>query len=279
MSRLGGATAFAAEASLWIAGAALIAGAAGMHWNVDLQRALNELTGSTPSAAASAGASPSPTASPTATGAVQSLAPGASPTISPIVAKYQAYVARADYQLKTKYTAVMTATVAGSPYEIDVSGTMSYKAGDGADGERDTLNGTVTTYDYVYMGSVQYTSTNGGAWTKSTRSATSAAAAKLMFAPAMLFVDGGIETKNGAQLHRLEVADPAAYSTAFLKTQSGATDAQATCTVWVTDDGAPAAMKIEGWVKGPIQGVPTRINMVEELRTIATSGVTITAPV
>jgi hypothetical protein len=283
VSKLGGGAAFAAEAAIWIAGVALIAGTAGMHWDADLQSALNELTGSTPlpatSAGASAGASVGASASPTAAVVVESLAPGVSPTLSPIVAKYQAYVARPDYQFKAKYTSVTTYTFKDSPYGMDTSGTVSYKAGDKADGHRETVAGAVTTYDSVDLGSVEYRSKNGGAWTKSARSASSAAADKLMLAPTMLFVDKGIEAKNGAPLHRLEVADAAAYSTAFLKTQTGATGAQATCTVWVADDGTPADFKIEGWLQAPIQGVSTKITFVMEFRIIATSGVTISAPI
>ena len=82
MSKLGGFTAFAAEAALWVSGAALIASAAGAHWSFDPSTVdLGKLLGSGPSPTAST----SPTAAP--------LAPGASPTISPIVTKYLAFVA------------------------------------------------------------------------------------------------------------------------------------------------------------------------------------------
>ena len=118
MSKLGGTTALAAEAAIWIAGVALIASAAGMHWETDLQNALNELTGSTPQPATSAGAS----ASPTAALVVESLPPGVVPSLSPM-SKYQAYVARPDYQFKAKYTMVTTFTLKGTPYEMDISGT------------------------------------------------------------------------------------------------------------------------------------------------------------
>jgi len=72
LSKLGGVIAFSAEAGLWIAGAALIASAAGMHWSVDLPAVnLSALTGSSPSAAASGSQaaslnikSPTPSASP-----------------------------------------------------------------------------------------------------------------------------------------------------------------------------------------------------------------------
>jgi len=72
VSRLGSAIAFGAEAGIWIAGAALIASAAGMHWSVDLPTVdLDALTGAKSSAAASGSpgaslniTSPTPSASP-----------------------------------------------------------------------------------------------------------------------------------------------------------------------------------------------------------------------
>ena len=267
MSRLGGATAFAAEAALWISGAALIASAAGMHWSVP---DVVGLAGASPSASASA--SPSPRL------AAQSLAPGASPTISPIVQKYQAYIARPDYQFKAKYVVTETAAVNGLPYEIYMSGTMLYKAGDYIDSRRMAVNGSVTTFDYVYVGGSRYERDNGGAWTKSARSATDIASDKLTFGPAMLFVDKGMETKNGAQLHRLEVADPVAYSKAMAHA-SGGTDAQMTYTAWVGDDGTPAAFRIEGWIVGLVNKVSTKLTIAFEFRLIPYVVPAISAPV
>ncbi len=60
VSRLGSAIAFSAEAGIWIAGAALIASAAGMHWSVELPKVdMDALTGAKSSAAASGSQSPS----------------------------------------------------------------------------------------------------------------------------------------------------------------------------------------------------------------------------
>jgi hypothetical protein len=239
-----------------------------MHWSVP---EVGGLTGA--AASASASASPSPSL------AVESLAPGASPTISPIVQKYQAYIARPDYQFKAKYVITETAAVGGLPYEIYMSGTMFYKAGDYTDSRRMAVNGTVTTFDYVYLGGSHYQSIDSGAWTKSARSATDIASDKVMFAPAMVFVDKGVETKNGAQLHRLDVADPVAYSKAMVKATSGATDAQVTYTAWVGDDGTPAALRIEGWIVGVVDKVSTKITVAFEFRLIPYVVPAISAPV
>lgn len=268
MSRLGGATALAAEAALWISGAALIASAAGMQLSIP---GVDGLTGAAPSASASA--SPSPSL------AVPSLAPGASPTVSPIVQKYQAYVARPDYQFKAKYVVTETAALNGLPYEFYVTGTMFHKGGDYTQTQRVAVNGTVMTDDNVYLGSSHYESQNSGAWTRSARSANDIASDKLTFAPAMLFLDKGVETKNGVQLHRLDVADPVAYSKAMVKTSSGATDAQMTYTVWVQDDGTPAAIRIEGWETGPINKVSTKVTATQEFRLIPYVVPAISAPI
>ena len=72
MSRLGSVIAFSAEAGIWIAGAALIASAAGMHWSADLPKVdLDALTGAKSSASASGG--------PSASLHIKSQTPSASP--------------------------------------------------------------------------------------------------------------------------------------------------------------------------------------------------------
>lgn len=271
MSKLGGFTAFAAEAALWVGGAALIASAAGMHWNFDPSTVdLGKIMGTAPSPSAPAGPSAS---------ATWSLAPGASPTISPVVPKYLAIVARPDFQFRAKYTNSATFTLSGTAYNDGQSGTMSYRAGDTTDTRRETINGAVTTHDYVYIGGTQYESTNSAAWVKSARPATDIASNKLLFTPSMAFVDKGVETKNGAEFHRLEVADPVAFSTAMVKATDGATDGQLNYTVWVADDGTPADFKVEGWMQLPVGGISTKATSVNEFRIIGTSVATITAPI
>lgn len=268
MSKLGGLTAFTAEAALWVSGAALIASAAGMHWSFDPSAEIGKLVGAQSSPAASASPSVAP------------LAPGASPTISPIVSKYLAIAAQPAFQIRAKFNNDMTFSVSGTPYVMNENGTLSYKAGDGTDSHRETVNGAVNTYDYVYLGNAKYECKDGAAWTKSVRPATDIASDKLTFAPSMAFVDKGVETKNGVLLHRLEVADPAAFSKAVVQTStSGATDAQMTYTVWVGDDGLPAAIELAGWEDGLMQGVSVRVTADEQFRIVATSGVTITAPI
>lgn len=276
MSKLGGLVAFSAELGIWIAGAALIASAAGMHWSVDLSAVdLSAITGSNPSAAASPSHAPSASASAPA----KSPTPGPSPTMSPVVVKYLAVVAKPDFQLKCKYTISSTFTFNATPFNDSVDGTMAYKAGDATDSRTETINGIATAYDYVYLGSAQYKRTNGTAWVKSARPASDVASSKLLFSPAVMFVDKGVETKNGAQLHRLEMADQDAFSKAMVKASDGATAAQLKYTVWVADDGAPADFKFEGWMQTLVSGVSTKVTTVQEFLLTAASGVRITAPI
>jgi hypothetical protein len=289
VSKYGGVAAFVAEAALWVAGAALIAGAAGMHWNLEMPALnLNALTGATPSAPASArSAGPSAhlssspaarsTASPAASVAVASRSPGSTPTASTIVQKYRDFVARPDFQFAAEFTISQTFTLNGAPVDDSQSGTMSYKAGDDTDNHTETVNGAATHYDYVHLGNDTYESIDGGAWTKATRSATEIASDRVIFTPTVAFIDEGFETKNGASLHRL-AADQDAFSKALVKTTEGATDGQVTFTVWVGDDGTPAYFKLQGWARMPVNGVSTKVTETQEFRVTATSGVTITSP-
>jgi hypothetical protein len=266
VSKLGSATAFGAEAALWIAGAALIASAAGVKFDVQLPAISLGSPAASHSAATASGGSAKPSAA-------------ASPTISPIVQKYQAFMARPDLQLAGTLTADENATFGEAPIEITMTGTISYKAGDSTDSRTVRTNGIVTLTDTIDIGTDSYSRVDDGAWTKSARTAASVAMENLMFSPTLQLVDRGAEVKNGAELHRLEIVDTAAFSKAMLKTIAGATDAQYTYTIWVKNDGTPAVLRLAGWQQAPINGVSTRIEYTEEDTITATSGVTITAPI
>jgi hypothetical protein len=267
VSRLGSATAFGAEAALWLAGAALIANAAG--WHFDLQIPAPD-AGSSPTATRVATASISPSAM---------SSPGASPTMSPIVKLYQAFVARPDLQMEATLSAIETGNVGGKAVEISITGKTSYKAGDDASYQTLRVNGIVTLSDSINIGAVSYSRVDGGAWTKSSRLASNIALDKLKFSPTLDLVDQGPEVKNGAELHRLAVRDTTAFSKAMLKTIAGATDAGYTYTVWVKNDGTPVVFKLAGWMQAPINGTSTRLQYTEETVVTATSEVTIAAPI
>jgi hypothetical protein len=267
VSTLSRLTVLAAEAALWITGAALIAGAAGMQWSVDLPIDTNlVLTGPTPYVA--------PTAGPSASPAGPSLAPGASPTISPVVQAFQAFVSRADYGIKAKWTEVSTSTT-GSKGALTENGTIYFKGGDHSSSSRQSQDGAVSTFDEVAVGGDSYSSVNGASWAKLTRSAEDRDYYMLLFAPTIVMADQGVETKNGAQLHRLEPADSTAFGRAYLKLAQSAIDAFWTYQIWVHDDGSPAAISLTGWT---VSTDSAKYTFDYEYRIIATSGVTITAP-
>ena len=275
--KLGTATAFAAEAALWISGAALIASAAGMSWNVDM----SGLTGSQPSASASVG----PSATPSATIAVESLAPGASPPMSPVVSKYLAYIARPDFQYKAKTVITETGTVGTTPLRVTSSGTMSALGADESYNYRVTVNGKVTTYSEVYLGDYFYQSINGADWKKTARSDSGSSSETVgsgnILSPTMVaFADKGLEPKNGSQLHRLEFVNQSVFNS-YMQ-QSLGSDVQAsgfTFTVWVKDDGTPADMQAAGSLTATVSGQKLAATMIEEFRIFALSGVSISAPI
>ena len=275
--KLGTATAFAAEAALWISGAALIASAAGMSWNVDV----SALIGSQASASASASRS----ASPSATLAVESLAPGASPTMSPVVRKFETAISRPNFQYKAKLLVTMAGTVGTTPLQVTESGTISSVGSDESYSYRMTTNGSVTTYDQVYLGDYFYQSVNGGSWTKSARSDSGSSSdvggpGNPLMSTAVAFVDKGPESKNGAHLHRLELVDQSTFNSYMQKSVGSDTRASSfTFTVWVNDDGTPADMLAQGSVTATASGKKLNATMTEEFRIFALSGVGISAPI
>jgi hypothetical protein len=275
--KLGTAAALTAEAALWLSGAALIASAAGMSWNVDLSSLV--------SSQASASASVSPSAGPSATVAVQSLAPGASPTISPVVAKFQAINSQPNLQYKAKVLITETGTVGTLPLKVTASGTMLSAGGDNSFSYRLTENGKVTTYNEIDLGDYFYQSVNGGSWTKAARSDSTSSSetteVERPFSSTLVsFADQGIETKNGAQLHRLVFTDQSAFNSYTQKSfGSDVTASGFTLTVWVNDDGTPADMVMQGSLTATVSGKKLDATMTEDLRIFALSGVSITAPI
>jgi hypothetical protein len=275
MSKLGNVTAFAAEAALWVTGAAFIASAAGMHWNVDLTGTdIGGLVGARPSASASAGSSGG------AAGPGASLAPGASPTTSPISAKLMAFMSQHS-QVRARVWMSISGTAGSVPVKVTMSGSMSSDGDSDTISYRTTANGAVTTKDTVDVGQTSYASDNGGSWTKSARSASSVSSAESPLTPTMRFVDKGVESKYGVELHRLELIDATALTAATLKNlgppsfQTG----EFTLTIWTTDDGTPSVLEEDGSYQGTSDSGPTKGTMVEEFRFIAFSAETITAPI
>jgi hypothetical protein len=97
---------------------------------------------------------------------------------------------------------------------------------------------------------------------------------------AVAFVDKGPESKNGAQLHRLELVDQSTFNSYMQKSLGSDTRASSfTFTVWVNDDGTPADMLAQGSVTATASGKKLNATMTEEFRIFALSGVGISAPI
>ena len=253
MSRLASITAFTAEAALWVAGAALIAGAAGVHWNVTLPEV--DLF-----AAASASLPPSPAA-----------------TTQPVV-RLKAFLAKPTIQFAAKID--QTVTISGATVRVQqtTTGSVSYKSGDASSSLTTSILGVTKTQDQVMLAKTTYTRENGGKWTKRNRVPADTAGTPEMLTPAHAFYDSGIELKNGVQLHRIEAADTTAFGQALQAGGTG-THYKLTLVFWVADDGTPAAIQVAGTYEDTVNEAPVTVTFDQQWTITATAGVTITAPI
>ena len=271
MGSSGGRTAAIAELSLWVVGAALIAGAAGVRVPIELPSSSTTAAPTpTPGAVAAVSASPSPTAT---------LAPSPTPvpTLSPIVRKLQAILARKDFQFQATGTGTQSALADNLSVDLTMSGSVGYKGGDEADATKMTSNGTTVADDTVYAGSFAYERINGGPWIKKPRKSSDTAMWRILLSPSRMFVETGVETRNGSELHRLEVADPAALGAEFDGVGT-LTDAHVTAVFWTKDDGTPVVLRMEGTWTQPVSGITAKVTTVQEFTITRLSGVTIATP-
>ena len=251
MSRIGSATAFTAEAALWVAGAALVAGAVGMHWSVEIPD-INLL----------------PTAS-TAT-----VAPAAS--TQPAL-RLRAYFAKPTFQFKGKVQ--QTATVAGTGILVQEtsSGTVAYRSGDATSSITTTVLGVTSTEDQVVLGNITYVRENGGKWTKRTRVAADTSGSAQMFSATQPLTDKGLEIKDGVQRHRLESQDTVPLENGL---QSGTSYGyKLTLVFWTADDGTLAAIEVAGTFHDVMQETPVTVTIDQNWTITSTTGVAITAPI
>jgi len=253
LSRLGSITAFTAEAALWVAGAALIAGAAGMHWSVDLP-AVDLFP------AASATPPPSPAA-----------------TTQPVV-RLKAFLAKPTLQFSATIDQTVTISGPGIQIQEKTIGTASYRSGDASSSLTTSILGVTRTEDQVMLGKTTYLRENGGKWTKRNRVPADTAGTPEMLAPTHAFSESGIETRNGVQLHRIEAADTTAFGLAL---QAGGTGTRYKLTLvfWVADDGTPAAIEVAGTYQDTVNEAPVAVTFDQQWTITATAGVTITAPI
>lgn len=270
MSSTGDRVASIGELGLWVTGAVLIASAAGMRLPANLIASSSASPTPQPTAVASESASASASLAPTPT-------PTPAPTLSPLVRKFQAYLARRDFQFQATQTGSQSVSGANLSLELRTTGSMSYKAGDASETTKTTVQEKLLTTDKVYAGSYTYQRINDGPWVKKPRQHSDIVSWGMLFSSSRLFVDTGVETKNGSALHRLEVADPNAFS-AELDTLGTITDAHVTLVFWTKDDGTPAAFRMEGTWDQPVNGAPAHVTSAQEVSFTKLSGVTITTP-
>lgn len=251
MGRLGSATAFTAEAALWVAGAALIAGAVGMHWSVELP-ALNLL----------------PAAS------QQPHSPAA--TTQPVV-HLHAFLAKPTFQFKATIDETASISGAGILTKVADNGRVTYRSGDATSSMTTTILGVSSTEDLVILGNFTYTRDNGGKWTKRTRVAADRGGSAEMFSPTQPLIDKGLEMKSGIQLHRLEAADTIPLGNALASgTRSGY---RISLVFWTAEDGTLEDMEVVGTYQDIVSETPVTVTMDQNWTITATSGVTITAPI
>jgi len=271
-SRAGDLVATVAEFGLWVTAAALIASAAGMRLPYDVLASSAATPGAVPVLSGTPDASatqlPTPSLAPT---------PTPVPTLSPLVRKFQAYLARKDFQFQATGTGTQSASGDNFSVDLTLAGSVSYKAGDESDVTKITSNGNTVPSDSVYAGSFAYERSNGGPWIKKPRKTSDTANWRIFLSPARLFVDTGVETKNGTALHRLEVADPAALS-AEVDAIGTVTDSRVTIVFWTKADGTPVVMRMEATWNQQVNGVAAKVTSFNEFVFTKLSGVTIATP-
>jgi hypothetical protein len=263
VSKLGIVTAFSAEAALWVAGAALIAGAAGAHWNLPAVD-LSAVTGSKPAASASATA-------------VESAIPGASPNDYAALTKFLALESRPDFQFKSTVTMSETFAIGEAPTVAQVTGTYDTNGTDTSSMLTTTVLGTTSVGDTVVVGHITYKSTDGKNWTRSERLASDGNS----FLPTgITFLDEGVETWHGVRLHRLAAGPPDLVNASFSQgVGSNASDATMSVTLLVDDEGVLAAVEMSGTVDVVVNEAPVKVTITATYEVTATSGVTIEAPI
>ena len=250
MSKVGGITAFAAEASLWLAGAAIIAGAAGAHWD-------------TPSVDVNS--------------LIAQAWPGASPSLVP---SYTSKVTASDFQASGSIAGTVSVTISGQKTDGTYSGAFKIKGNDSAQSMTLDMAATSATpasssvSDSVDSGGFTYSRTDGGAWTKAAK--TSDTSIQSIIAQVGL-ADQGVESHFNQQLHRLESTKTVPPSVMF-SDMTGITNAVVALTFWAKDDGSPAGMTMAATYTQATSGTSGDVSLRMDVSFDSLSGVTIEVP-
>jgi hypothetical protein len=243
LSKVGSITAFAAEASLWLAGAAIVAGAAGAHWDM-------------PSVDAGS--------------LIDKVWPAASPSL---VESYTSRVSASDFQASGSIAGTVSVTISGKKVDGTYSGVFKSNGNDSSSTTTLTFPGSTTTSDEVSVGDSTYSRTDGGAWTKKARSSTGLYLAAIATGGV---TDKGIETHNGQRLHHLDPVNPPDAKS--LLNNPNMTAGTIAVVLWAKDDGTPAGFTISGSWSEEVDGEPAQSTISLDYSFEALSGVTIVAP-
>jgi hypothetical protein len=271
----------AAEASLWVAGALLVAGAAGMHWNVDLPGVV-----ATPSPAIVASTSPGPSAGATAIahGSAGPSSRASQPVPNTVLGKFKAFMNNADLQFKADtWTQVYGADASGTLLLVTkATGTDSLKADDCSEVYTGSVQtGSSTTKgssQAVNVGTVHYELT-GKAWTHRDRMPSDKCSAWMPWIKDWSYTDTGVELFSGVRGHRLELQESAAFATLLESRSTGTSNWSVTLAYWVDDDGKPLYAQISGTFDNKTgNGVSLKNTTIMQFHFTSFSGVTITAP-
>ena len=209
--------------------------------------------------------------------------PTPAPTLSPLVAKFQALPGQEGLPVPGHRDGVRSSYTSASQ-SLDVAVTIRSIQGGrrGRHDQADDRNGKTATYDNVNTGSHGYERLNGGPWIdKASRRSTDT---RQLADPCSRRLDCSstpdVETKNGQELHRLEVADLRRLQLRDRDSWRTSTEAHLTLTFWVkADTGAPVAFRVDGTLEISMKGVATRHDPGRGAHRLGKlSGVAIAAP-
>jgi hypothetical protein len=269
LGKLGSATAFAAEAAIWIAGAALIASAAGARWDmpkVDVEGLLGR---------SSASPASSGSAAPTAT-----VVPAPPPTPATALARFLSYAGQPDMQYAMTASGQWSYENSRTSWSVKWKGSMIASYNDCSESWTSTQGSKTSTQDAIIAGEFVYERTGKAPWTKDARS-NNQTCEQVGLVRYSGLVDKGIETKAGKSVHRLEVADPiqfGSYYEKFSTRTTGQTLTQVTMSIWVKEDGLPVAIRLSGSHNQAINGTATHVTYVDDYTVTKTTGATIAPP-
>jgi hypothetical protein len=275
LSKLGGLTAFAAEAALWVTGAALIAGAAGMHWNVDLPK-VDLLTPQSPNPALVATASPitsAPIASTLATSTPAASLPAGKLTVAQ---KLKAFLDNPGLQLEVTMVVSMKITANGRTLNGTEKDTIDYSAGAVSKVSNVDLAGLSSSNSQVSIGDTVYYQTDGSTWATMKRPSDFLLPITLHWEN-RVFIDKGVEKKSGRQLHRLEATDATELIADYQKA-TGFSNVKLALVYWADNNGMPVYFNLSGSYTAVVKGVTENVQMTEAATVVKTSGVTVSAP-